>query len=226
MSLDPVVIAGPSWHESRKMLFPSRRGGRLARCLRRFEIWHVSLLYCMRTVIFPVHHLHSLVAARMRLIAVPIARAKAGATPVSTFLAQRTPIKPSFTSHKLAEAKASASAKDNSATSAETSTKEEEKPPLSKRLLERASKFWIDLGREDQTSTFDWKKRTYRTGERLMDQIEYEEWALKAVDPAIGPGLSAPEGKGRREDRREARADGTETALRDVSSFAKHREEG
>jgi hypothetical protein len=36
----------------------------------------------------------------------------------------------------------------------------------------------------------DWKRRTYKTGEKLMDRIEYEEWALKAVDPTLGPSLN------------------------------------
>lgn len=145
----------------------------------------------------------------MRIIAIPLARARAGVTPVSTFLAQKTPIKPSFTSHKLAEAeksnKASSSSSSTSSSASSSSShtiqdatkkvdskpKEEKKESLTKRIMSKASEFWVDLGREDQKSTFDWKRRTYMLGEKLMDQIEYEEWALKGVDPSIGPTLTS-----------------------------------
>ncbi|GAC95498.1 hypothetical protein PHSY_003074 [Pseudozyma hubeiensis SY62] len=62
-------------------------------------------------------------------------------------------------------------------------------------MLNKASAFWMDLGRTDQTSTFDWKRRTYVTGEKLMDRIEYQEWALKGIDPAMGPHLIRREPK-------------------------------
>ena len=132
----------------------------------------------------------------MRIIAIPLARARAGVTPVSTFLAQKTPIKTSFTSHKLAESTTKASTSSSNSISKE----EEKKEPLSKRIMSKASAFWVDLGREDQKSTFDWKRRTYTLGEKLMDQIEYEEWALKGVDPSIGPTLTHPKGAGQKEE--------------------------
>ncbi|PWN38272.1 uncharacterized protein FA14DRAFT_159916 [Meira miltonrushii] len=128
----------------------------------------------------------------MRIIAIPLARARAGVTPVSTFLAQKTPIKPSFTSHKLAEAEKTKSKASSSSIKDAAKPSEEAKEPLSKRIMSKASAFWVDLGREDQKSTFDWKRRTYTLGEKLMDQIEYEEWALKGVDPSIGPTLTHP----------------------------------
>ena len=62
-------------------------------------------------------------------------------------------------------------------------------------MLNKASAFWIDLGRTDQKSTFDWKRRTYVLGERLMDRIEYQEWALKGIDPAMGPHLMSGRAK-------------------------------
>lgn len=33
------------------------------------------------------------------------------------------------------------------------------------------------------------------TGEKLMDRIEYQEWALKGIDPAMGPHLIRREPK-------------------------------
>lgn len=67
--------------------------------------------------------------------------------------------------------------------------------PLVKKLMNKASDFWVGLGKEGQKSTFDWKRRTYNLGEKLMDQIEYEEWALKGVDPALGPSLDRSNGR-------------------------------
>jgi hypothetical protein len=32
--------------------------------------------------------------------------------------------------------------------------------------------------------------RTYQYGERLADRIDFEELALKSVDPSLGPSLS------------------------------------
>ncbi|BGP52070.1 hypothetical protein JCM10450v2_008041 [Rhodotorula kratochvilovae] len=49
----------------------------------------------------------------------------------------------------------------------------------------KAADLWEGLGKADG----GWKKKTYVTGERLMDRIEYEEWALKAIDPALAPKL-------------------------------------
>lgn len=130
----------------------------------------------------------------MRIIAIPLARARAGVTPVSTFLAQKTPIKPSFTSNKLAEEEKLKTKVSSDSIKDASKPTEEAKEPLSKRIMSKASAFWVDLGREDQKSTFDWKRRTYTLGEKLMDQIEYEEWALKGVDPSIGPTLAHPKG--------------------------------
>lgn len=131
----------------------------------------------------------------MRIIAIPIARARVGASPVSTFLAQKTPIKPSFTANRPPTTATPTTTKDASSPSTSSSTSSpstQKKEPISKRILTKASEFWIDLGREDQKSTFDWKRRTYTLGEKLMDRIEYEEWALKGVDPAMGPTLRSP----------------------------------
>ena len=111
----------------------------------------------------------------MRLIAVPLARARPNSHPIATFVAQ--------TASRAAEkAVADAAAKSKGGA-------QQPKLPLTTRLLNRASTFWIDLGRTDQKSTLDWKRRTYVLGERLMDRIEYQEWALKGIDPAMGPHL-------------------------------------
>lgn len=107
----------------------------------------------------------------MRLIAIPLARVRPNAHPVFTFLSQQTKI--------------AASVQDPS-----------RQPPLSTRLLTKASNFWLGLGRDGEDgkklAVFDWKRRTYTLGERLMDRIEYEEWALKAVDPSLDVTYTKP----------------------------------
>ncbi|PWZ02628.1 hypothetical protein BCV70DRAFT_196871 [Testicularia cyperi] len=113
----------------------------------------------------------------MRLIAVPLARARPSSQPLSTFVAQ--------TASRAAEKAVAAAAKDGATSGV----------PFTTRMLNKASAFWIDLGRTDQTSTFDWKRRTYTAGEKLMDRIEYQEWALKGIDPALGPHLMSKESK-------------------------------
>ncbi|SPO20959.1 uncharacterized protein UTRI_00436 [Ustilago trichophora] len=117
----------------------------------------------------------------MRLIAVPLARARPASHPISTFVAQTA----SRAAEKAA-ADAAAKQKDGS---------NQSKLPFTTRMLNKASAFWIDLGRTDQKSTFDWKRRTYVLGERLMDRIEYQEWALKGIDPAMGPHLMSGRSK-------------------------------
>lgn len=82
----------------------------------------------------------------------------------------------------------------------------EDKPPLTTRLMNKASDFWIGLGREGQKSTFDWKRKTYNAGEKLMDRIEYEEWALKGVDPTLGPTLNLQEVAKKRAEAKQSQA--------------------
>ena len=135
----------------------------------------------------------------MRLIAVPLARASratattAGSssrlpTPICTYIVQLPPPPTSTTS---------------STTPGSPTTPA--KLPLSTRLLNKASDFWLSLGKDGtepgkKLAVFDWKRRTYAAGEKLMDRIEYQEWALKGVDPALGPGLRAKEGEAESKD--------------------------
>ncbi|KNZ47820.1 hypothetical protein VP01_610g4 [Puccinia sorghi] len=55
---------------------------------------------------------------------------------------------------------------------------------LVRRLTDAGAKQWNKLA----TSTHgSWKLKIYKTGERMMDKIPFEEWALKSIDP---PSLS------------------------------------
>ena len=121
----------------------------------------------------------------MSLLAIPLARARLGSQPIVTYLARASQPTAVSSSNGPIDASSSSSAADA------------KKLPLTTRLLNRASNFWIDLGKPGVKSTLDWKRRTYETGEKLMDRIEYQEWGLKGIDPALGPSLQ------RRKDRRE-----------------------
>lgn len=48
---------------------------------------------------------------------------------------------------------------------------------------------WSNFGKAPEGS---WKLKTFRYGERIMDRIEFEELALKGLDPSLGPKLTAP----------------------------------
>ncbi|UZJ57176.1 hypothetical protein CBS101457_006496 [Exobasidium rhododendri] len=147
----------------------------------------------------------------MRLIAVPLARIRPGAPPVTTFLAQSSKAAKSATvpatapttlalkggatgtgSTSSLEGEASLEGRSKSGKDeSDDKAAKTKKLPLTTRAMNKASDFWVGLGREDQKSTFDWKKKTYNLGEKVMDQIEYEEWALKGVDPTFGPSIKA-----------------------------------
>lgn len=96
----------------------------------------------------------------MRILAVPLAR-RPHSPPLLTFIAQSL----------------SASGYNGSTT---------QKRPS---MLDRLNSMWINLGRSDVRSLFDWRRRIFLLGERIMDQIEYEEWALKGIDTTTGPSL-------------------------------------
>nr|XP_031863986.1 uncharacterized protein CI109_000630 [Kwoniella shandongensis]KAA5531058.1 hypothetical protein CI109_000630 [Kwoniella shandongensis] len=62
-------------------------------------------------------------------------------------------------------------------------TPESVSPNLINKALAKASDTWLKLGEKDKNS---WTYWFYARGEKLMDKIEYEEWALKAVKEGEG----------------------------------------
>ncbi|KAH9949867.1 mitochondrial K+-H+ exchange-related-domain-containing protein [Amylocystis lapponica] len=50
----------------------------------------------------------------------------------------------------------------------------------------KAADLWAAFGKGPEGG---WKRRTYLYGERLVDRLDFEELALKSVDPSIGPKL-------------------------------------
>ncbi|GAA5937978.1 Mrx19p [Sporobolomyces koalae] len=58
------------------------------------------------------------------------------------------------------------------------------KVDLLTKATDKAADMWSGLGRADAGT---WKKRSYDFGEKMMDKIEFEEWALKAIDTNLAP---------------------------------------
>lgn len=56
-------------------------------------------------------------------------------------------------------------------------------PSYTQKALDKASDVWYKLGEKDPKSVLYW---FYKKGEGLMDKIEYEEWALKAIHEGQG----------------------------------------
>ncbi|KAE9393882.1 hypothetical protein BT96DRAFT_1022823 [Gymnopus androsaceus JB14] len=52
---------------------------------------------------------------------------------------------------------------------------------------------WANFGKAPEGN---WKLKVFRTGERLVDRIDFEEHALKAVDPSMGPAIVNITGQG------------------------------
>ncbi|KAI0820453.1 mitochondrial K+-H+ exchange-related-domain-containing protein [Trametes gibbosa] len=51
----------------------------------------------------------------------------------------------------------------------------------------KASDLWAGFGKAPEGH---WKRRAFLYGERLIDRLEFEELALKSLDPSLGPKLS------------------------------------
>ncbi|KDQ62671.1 hypothetical protein JAAARDRAFT_467692 [Jaapia argillacea MUCL 33604] len=60
-------------------------------------------------------------------------------------------------------------------------------PGIAKKVTNKVSSLWAGFGKAPEGS---WKFKTFRYGEQLMDKIEFEELALKGLDPSLGPRLS------------------------------------
>ncbi|KAH8114328.1 mitochondrial K+-H+ exchange-related-domain-containing protein [Phellopilus nigrolimitatus] len=58
------------------------------------------------------------------------------------------------------------------------------KPSLLKKVTGKAAELWAGFGKAPEGS---WKQRTFKYGERIVDRIDFEELALKSMDPSLGP---------------------------------------
>lgn len=105
--------------------------------------------------------------ARVRLLAVPLAAAKAGGMPILTYLAQ--------------------SIEDPVVDPATQTGIRGRLAMYTNKILSKTSEFWIGLGKPGVKSPRDWKRKTYVAGERLMDRIEFQEWSLKSINHVVGP---------------------------------------
>lgn len=59
-------------------------------------------------------------------------------------------------------------------------TKPGQKPPITERIVSRASETWAQWERAEK----GWQKQITVQGNRLFKRIPYEEWGLKSIPPA------------------------------------------
>lgn len=71
----------------------------------------------------------------------------------------------------------------NPTSSSSTSTQPERKAWVH-RITDFGAKQWLKMGTATQSN---WKYKVYITGERLMDKIPFEEWAMKSIEPLSLP---------------------------------------
>ncbi|BGO96027.1 hypothetical protein NBRC10512_002445 [Rhodotorula toruloides] len=103
----------------------------------------------------------------LKLLALPLSQPKSTTHP------------PPFLLHAVRQSLQTASA----------DAKRQDQPAVTRythKAIDKAADLWAGLGKADEGT---WKRRAYVLGERMMDRIEYEEWALKAIDPALAPKL-------------------------------------
>jgi len=104
----------------------------------------------------------------MRIIALPLARAKFPLKPHTVFNANRLLVYYHFNLVSPCGAEGEQSWA---------------KIFLSK-VTTKAADIWANFGKAPEGS---WKLRTYEYGEQMVDRIDFEELALKGVDPSLGP---------------------------------------
>ncbi|KAI0322025.1 mitochondrial K+-H+ exchange-related-domain-containing protein [Amylostereum chailletii] len=63
------------------------------------------------------------------------------------------------------------------------------KPTWTDWITGKASSTWASLGKAPENT---WKFKAFHYGERLIDRIEFEELALKGLDPSLGPTVAHP----------------------------------
>ncbi|RPD58008.1 hypothetical protein L226DRAFT_615005 [Lentinus tigrinus ALCF2SS1-7] len=59
---------------------------------------------------------------------------------------------------------------------------------LTNRAVAKALDVWAGFGKADEGS---WKRRAFLYGERIADRLDFEELALRSLDPSLGPKLSS-----------------------------------
>ncbi|KAI1794761.1 mitochondrial K+-H+ exchange-related-domain-containing protein [Ganoderma leucocontextum] len=68
-----------------------------------------------------------------------------------------------------------------------TPQKDNKKTSWTKWAVVKSSELWAGLGKAPQDS---WKRKAFLYGERLVDRLDFEELALKSLDPSLGPKFS------------------------------------
>ncbi|RDB19027.1 hypothetical protein Hypma_014296 [Hypsizygus marmoreus] len=77
----------------------------------------------------------------------------------------------------------------------------EEKTPKSRWIPEGGVMKWMSTKAADTWAGFGkaeggWKLKVYQAGERFVDRMEFEELALKGINPSLGPKIPNPDAPG------------------------------
>ncbi|KAF6754903.1 mitochondrial K+-H+ exchange-related-domain-containing protein, partial [Ephemerocybe angulata] len=70
---------------------------------------------------------------------------------------------------------------------------------LSSWVQNKAASTWASFGKAEG----GWKLKTFQAGERMVDRMDFEELALKSIDPSLGPSIKHPASNELDSDRRE-----------------------
>ncbi|GLB38163.1 hypothetical protein LshimejAT787_0500280 [Lyophyllum shimeji] len=65
---------------------------------------------------------------------------------------------------------------------------------IAKWVTTKAADVWAGFGK----APGGWKLKVFQIGERLVDRLEFEELALKSIDPSLGPSILRPGAVGKR----------------------------
>ncbi|KDR83090.1 hypothetical protein GALMADRAFT_88915 [Galerina marginata CBS 339.88] len=125
---------------------------------------------------------------KMRIIAIPLTRPNAR-------LPQHTNAKLNRLTYYQFQISAKKPKKPPSSSTAQTKGKDKEAEEKKGWLPEegvvnwatqKAADIWAGFGKAEG----GWKLKTYQFGEKLVDRMEFEELALKSIDPSLGPSIT------------------------------------
>lgn len=148
-------------------------------------------------------------AHALRILTLPLSKRP----PLSYFLAQRLTDPASAIASTAHSSEARTQDSKKAGDVVEEKKKDVVKPPLLNRITDWGGRQWSNLGKAPKSN---WKYKTYVSslsggfsfgstwgsdpfsiriralrlqmlGERLMDRIDFEEWSLKGLDPALAP---------------------------------------
>ncbi|KAG6844060.1 hypothetical protein H0H87_010058 [Tephrocybe sp. NHM501043] len=119
---------------------------------------------------------------KLRIIAIPLTRPKTATRPDATVSRMLT-----YYQFQIGSPQKSAATQEL-----------ENGTPRSKWIPEGGIMKWVTTKAGDTWAGFGkakggWKLKVYQGGERLVDRLDFEELALKGIDPSLGPSIAQPD---------------------------------